>query len=317
MTPVTADAAPLAARLGRGRRADLFRWVTGAPAWAAPAVLLVIVAILLRASAPAIAHNGLAFLAQQVWDPVRENFGALAFVYGTIVSSAIALLLAVPVGVGAAIFLAEPGLPRVRAAVGIGVELLAAIPSVVYGIWGLFVVAPFLLTRIEIPISARLSRISIFGGFPSRQSMLAAGVVLAIMVLPTMAAVSRDVIRAIPWDMREASTALGATWWETTWRAVLPAARGGIVGAGTLALGRALGETIAVTMVIGNRPEISASLFAPGYSLASVIANEFTEATGRIYPAVLMELGLVLMAVTLVVNLGAVSLVRATTRNAS
>jgi phosphate transport system permease protein len=181
---------------------------------------------------------------------------------------------------------------------------------VVYGIWGLYVLAPWLYRHVEIPLSERFPQVPIFSGTPRQTSIFTATVVLAVMVLPTLAAVSRDVIKAVPSGLREGAFALGSTWWETTWRVVLPAARAGIFGAAVLALGRALGETIAVTMVIGNRPEIQPSLFAPAYTLASVVANEFAEATGQIYSSALVELGLVLVLVTLTVNLGALLLVR-------
>jgi phosphate transport system permease protein len=196
--------------------------------------------------------------------------------------------------------------------IGTGVELLAAIPSVVYGIWALFVMGPWLLTHVEAPVSKSLGFLPPFAG-PARQtSVFAASMVLAVMVLPTMAAVSRDVIKAVPFGLTEAGVAIGATWWETTRKLVLPAARSGIIGAGVLALGRALGETIAVTMVIGNRPDMPSSIFAPAYTLASVIANEFSEASGALYNSALLEMGLVLVILSLVTNTIALTLVRAT-----
>ena len=289
---------------------DRFRTVTAAVAGAAPLVLAAIVVLLTQQGWTAISHFGLGFLAGRSWDPVRQDFGALPFIYGTVVSSLVALLLAIPVGVGVALFLAEPRLPRVRGVIGTGVEMLAAIPSVVYGLWGLYVMAPWVYRNLELPINARAGWLGVFSGTPRQQSMLAAALVLAVMVLPTLASISRDVVRAVPAGLRESSFALGATWWETTWKVVLPAARTGIFGATVLALGRALGETIAVTMVIGNRPDIDASLFVPAYTLASVIANEFTEATGALYSSALITLGLVLVLVTLAVNLAAQLLVR-------
>jgi phosphate transport system permease protein len=279
-------------------------------------VVLLIVLILAVDAAPAIRQFGLGFLAERAWNPVKQQFGALPFVYGTVVSSFLALALALPVGVGTAIFLAEPGLARIRGVIGIGVELLAAIPSVVYGLWGLYVLAPWLLLHVSRPLTERFGSIPVFAG-PARQtSLLAASVVLAVMILPTLAAVSRDVVKAVPSGLREASVALGATWWETTWKVVLPAARSGVFGATVLSLGRALGETIAVTMIIGNRAELQTSLLGPAYTLASVIANEFAEATGSLYPAALIELGLVLMLVTLAVNAGALLLVHSVARQA-
>jgi phosphate transport system permease protein len=293
---------------------DPFRVVSAAIAALAPVALLCIVGILVYQATPAIQQYGLRFLVTRAWNPVTDNFGAITFIYGTVATSAIALAISLPVGVGVAVFLAEPRLAGIRSAIGTGVELLAAIPSVVYGLWGLYVMAPWVYLHVESPLSLHLGWIPVFAP-PARQtSILTASLVLAVMILPTLAAVSRDVIKAVPGGVREASFALGATWWETTWRVVLPAARPGIFGATVLALGRALGETIAVTMVIGNRPDIPASVLQPGYTLASVIANEFTEATGRLYPASLVELGVVLVLVTLSVNLGALLLVRSVTR---
>ena len=208
--------------------------------------------------------------------------------------------------------LAEPGAQGIRGVIGTGIELLAAIPSVVYGIWALYVLAPFSLKYLETPITEHLGFIGFLSGPARQSSFFTASLVLAIMILPTLSAISRDVIKAVPRGLRESSVALGATWWEMTWRVVLPTARAGIFGATMLALGRALGETVAVTMVIGNRPEIPPSIFQPGYTLASVIANEFNEATGGIYPSALIELGLVLILVTLTVNVLALLLVRST-----
>ena len=295
----------------RIRRApDRFRMLTTGVAVAAPAILVLIVAVLLQQAAPAITRFGARFLVTTNWNPVTLDFGALPFVFGTLATSAIALAIALPVGIAVALVLAEPGAQGLRAAAGTGVELLAAIPSVVYGIWALYVMAPFVYAHLELPLSQRFGFLPIFAGQPRQTSLFTASLVLAVMVLPTLAAISRDVLRAVPQGLRESSVALGATWWETNWKVVLPAARAGIFGAGVLALGRALGETIAVTMVIGNRPEISAAIFSPAYTLASVIANEFTEATGQVYPAALIELGLVLMVVTFAVNLLALLLVR-------
>ncbi len=279
-----------------------------------PAVLLAIVAILTRGSVLSLQRFGLGFIAGRTWDPVHLDFGALPFIYGTFVSSFIALLLAIPIGVAVAIFLAEPGLRWLKGPIGTGVELLAAIPSVVYGLWALFVMAPWVFQHISHPLSERLGAFPLFGPPAQQASMLAGALVLTVMILPSLAAVSRDVIRAVPQGMREASYALGTTWWETTWRVVLPAARAGILGAVILAFGRAVGETIAVTMVIGNRPAIVPSLLQPAYTLASVIANEFTEATSALYISSLIELGLLLILSTLVLNLGALLLIRSVTR---
>ena len=291
-----------------------FRVFTALVAAAAPLSLLAIVVVLAQQAWPAIAHFGPGFLVGRTWNPVTAEFGALPYIFGTLVTSFLSLVLALPVGVGVALFLAEASRPRLRATIGIGVELLAAIPSVVYGIWGLYVLAPWLYHHVEIPLNDRFPNLPLFGGTPRQTSILTAVVVLAVMILPTLSAVSRDVIKAVPNGLREGAYALGATWWETTWRVVLPAARAGIFGASVLALGRALGETIAVTMVIGNRPDIQPSLFAPAYTLASVVANEFTEATGQLYSTALIELGLVLVATTLVVNVAALLLVRTVDR---
>jgi phosphate transport system permease protein len=305
-----ATAPATAARAGApARPADGFRSITTVVSLAAPIVLILIVVVVVITALPAIRTFGPGFLTSRAWNPPKEQFGALPFIFGTVVTSFLALVLALPVGIGVALFLAEQGLSGVRGAIGIGVELLAAIPSVVYGIWGLYILAPWLLLHVSKPLAASLGGIPIFAG-PARQTnMLIASVILAVMILPTLSSISREVIRAVPGGLREASVAMGATWWETVWRVILPAARSGIFGATVLSLGRALGETMAVTMTIGNRPEIQSSLLQPAYTLASVIANEFNEATGTVYPAALIELGLVLMLVTLTVNLVALILV--------
>ena len=294
---------------------DRYRTFTLVVALAAPAVLLVIVFILFQQAWPAVTHFGLGFLSGTDWNPVTLNFGAWPGIFGTVASSLMALLLALPVGVAAAIVLSEQGHQGIRGVIGIGIELLAAIPSVVYGIWALYVLGPWTFEHISSPISDRFSNVG-FLSDASPRSLFTAGLVLAIMILPTLTAVSRDVIRAVPRGLKENSVALGATWWETTWHVILPTARAGIFGATILALGRALGETIAVTMVIGNNYQVPHSIFAPAYTLASVIANEFTEATGTLYPAALVELGLVLILVTLALNILALLLVRSTARPA-
>jgi phosphate transport system permease protein len=290
---------------------DRFRTVTAVVATTAPVVLILIIAILLQQAWPAVTHFGPAFLTGVNWNPVTESFGALPAIFGTVTTSFLALVISVPVGVAVAVFLSEQGQQTIRGAIGTGIELLAAIPSVVYGIWALYVLAPWSYQHLEVPISDRFGFIGWLSQ-PGVRSLFNAALVLAVMILPTLTAISRDVIRAVPRGMKENAVALGATWWETTWRVILPAARPGIFGATILALGRALGETIAVTMVIGNRYEIPPSIFSPAYTLASVIANEFTEATGTLYPAALIELGLVLILVTLTVNVVALLLVRST-----
>jgi phosphate transport system permease protein len=242
------------------------------------------------------------FLVTSTWDPVFENFGALPFIYGTLVTSALALLIAVPLGVGAAIFLAELAPPRISGALTFVVELLAAVPSVIYGLLGIFTVVPFLRNVVQPFLKNTLGFLPLFQGPIYGVGFLAGGVVLAIMIVPFIITISREVLLAVPNDQREAALAVGATRWEATWQVVVPYARAGILGSVFLALARALGETMAVTMVIGNNPKISASLFAPGYSIAAVIANEFTEATGDLYVHALIELGLVLLVLTIILN---------------
>jgi phosphate transport system permease protein len=298
------------------RVSDRFRTLSGVVAAAAPVTLVVIVAILFLQAAPSVRHFGLGFLTGTDWNPVTDNFGALPAIFGTVSTAFLSLVLAVPVGVAVAVVLAEQGQATLRGILGTGIELLAAIPSVVYGIWALYVLAPWSYQHLEVPISDRFAFIGWLSQ-PGARSLFNASLVLAVMILPTLSAISREVIRAVPRGLKENAVALGATWWETTWRVILPSARAGIFGATILALGRALGETIAVTMVIGNRYAIPPSIFSPAYTLASVIANEFNEATGTLYPAALIELGLVLILVTLVVNVVALLLVRSTSREAS
>jgi phosphate transport system permease protein len=236
------------------------------------------------------------------WDPVRGSFGALPFVFGTLVSSLLALLIAVPISIGVATYLAELAPGWIRQPFGFMVELLAAIPSVVYGLWGIFVLTPWLREHVQPALAATLGFLPFFQGTARGYGMLAGGLILAIMILPTIASVARDVMRAVPGAFREGALALGATRWEAIRVGVLPMARSGIVGAIVLGLGRALGETMAVTMVIGNRAEISASLFAPSSTMASVIANEYTEAADDLYLSALSQLGLLLFLVTLLLN---------------
>jgi len=257
---------------------------------------------------------GLHFWVTRTWDPVFGNFGALPFIYGTVVTSALALLIAVPLGVGAAIFLAELAPPHISDALTFVIELLAAVPSVIFGLLGIFVLVPLLRNDIQPFLKSTLGFLPLFQGPIYGVGFLAAGVVLAIMVLPFIISISREVLLAVPVAQREGALALGSTRWETTWEVVVPHARTGILGSIFLALARALGETMAVTMVIGNDPKISASLFAPGYSIAAVIANEFTEATGDLYLQSLIELGLVLFILTIIINGLARLLILATTR---
>ncbi len=248
------------------------------------------------------------------WNPVSGSFGALVFIYGTLVTSAVALVLALPVSVGLALFLSEMGPARLRRPVGFAIETLAAIPSVIYGLWGLFVLVPLLREHVEPALGRTLGFLPLFQGPPLGLGFLAAGVILSVMILPTIASVTIEVLKTVPQPIKEAALALGATRWESIRMAVLPYSRAGIAGATLLGLGRALGETMAVTMVIGNSPEISASLFAPGYSLPAVIANEFAEATGALYTGALAGLGLVLFGITVVLNALARVLILAVTR---
>jgi phosphate transport system permease protein len=245
---------------------------------------------------------GWSFLWGTTWDPVAEEFGALPFLYGTLVSSALALLIAVPVGMGVAIFLSELAPHKLSDPAAFLVELLAAIPSVIYGLIGIFVLVPWVRNVLEPLLGSTLGFLPLFQGPPYGVGMLTASLVLAIMVIPFIVSVSREVLMAVPRSQREAVLSLGATRWEMVRMAVLPYARSGIMGSIFLALARALGETMAVTMVIGNRPEIKLSLFEPGYTMAAVIANEFTEATSDLYVQTLIEIGLVLFAVTIAVN---------------
>jgi len=268
-------------------------------------IVLLVVAMaaeMVRASVPAMRAFGWRFLVTSTWDPVAEQFGVIPFVYGTLLSSLLALLIAVPLGVGAAIYLAELAPVWIRPPVAFLVELVAAVPSVIYGLWGIFVLAPLLRTWVQPFLGKTLGFLPLFQGPPYGVGMLAAGIILAIMIVPYITAVSREVLLAVPTAQREAALALGATRWETTRIAVLRYGRSGLVGAILLGLGRALGETMAVTMVIGNRPEVAISLFAPGYTMASVIANEFTEATSDLYLSALIQIGLLLFLVTVIVN---------------
>lgn len=279
-----------------------FRLLLAAMAAAVPVIIGAMLIALIGAAAPAIQRFGAAFFVTSTWDPVRLNFGVLPFVYGTLVSSALALLIAVPLGLGTAVFLSELVPGWLRSPISFFVELLAAIPSVVIGLWGIFVLVPWVRAVLEPLLRAWLGFLPLFSGPPLGIGMLTAGLILAIMVVPFIVAVSTEVMRAVPRSQREAALALGATGWETTRTAVLPYARSGIAGAVFLALARALGETMAVTMVIGNVPQIKASLFAPAHTIPAVIANEFTEATSDVYVAALIYAGLALFIVTILVN---------------
>ena len=259
---------------------------------------------------------GWGFLTGREWNPVRHEFGALPFIYGTVMSSIIALIIAVPLSLGVAIFLVEQAPRRIARPIGFLVELLASIPSVVYGLWGIFVLAPFLREYVEPFLGRVFGWLPLFRGTPTGIGLFTGGIILAIMITPIISAVVRDVLTAVPVSQREAALALGATRWETT-RVVLANASSGIAGAIILGLGRAIGETMAVTMVIGNRAEISASLFEPSYTIASVIANELKEATDDLQISALIEIGLILFLVTFIINGAAKLLVWSVTRGTS
>ena len=304
MGAAEALALPSRARgFSRGRSGDrLFDWVLRCAVWTVVLLTAGLVVSLAWKSWPAIRTFGWRFLVTSTWDPVAESFGALPFIYGTLVSSALALLIAVPLSLGAAIYLAELAPFWIRPPIAFLIEMLAAVPSVVYGLWAIFVLVPWLRDSVQPPLGRWLGVLPLFQGPPYGVGMLAAGLILSIMVVPYITSVSREVLLAVPNTQREAALGIGATRWEAIRMAVLRYGRSGLVGAILLGLGRALGETMAVTMVIGNRPEVAASLFAPGYTMASVIANEFTEATSDLYVSALVEIGLLLLVVTIVVN---------------
>jgi phosphate transport system permease protein len=282
----------------------IYEIVTTICALIVPALVIAIAISVFAAAWPAFAKLGLSIVTSSNWDVGRGQFGAAPALYGTLVSSAVALIIATPLAIGVAIFLSEFSPAWLKQPIGFLVDLLAAVPSVVYGLWGIFVLLPMLREHVMPFLRDRLhlGATPFFSGPAYGPSMLAAGVVLAIMALPYISAVSREVLMAVPRSQREAALALGATRWEMIRDAVVPYAKSGIIGGIMLGLGRALGETMAVTMVIGNRPEISASLFAPGYTMASLIANEFSEATNDLHLSALMAVGAILFIITLIVN---------------
>jgi phosphate transport system permease protein len=288
----------------------LFEKATAFFAFGVLFLAFLLLALLVRESLPAIRKFGPAFVATTTWDPVAESFGALPFLYGTVVSSFIALLIAVPLAVGAAIFINEFAPAWLKTPVSFLAELLAAIPSVIYGLWGIFVLVPVLRDWFMAPVAEHLGWIPLFRGPVYGPSMLAAGVLLSIMIIPFILSVSREVLATVPVLQKEAVLSLGGTHWEMIRIVIGQHCLPGIFGATILGLGRALGETMAVTMVIGNRPDIFLSLFQPGYSMAAVIANEFTEATGDLYLSALVGIGLVLFLLTLAVNLAAKGILR-------
>lgn len=267
--------------------------------------LAAIVLFLWRLSLPALSKFGTAFFTSSAWNPVTEEFGTLAFIYGTVVSSLVALLISTPISIAIALFLNEIAPKKLATVLGFMVEMLAAIPSVVFGIWGIFLLAPFLRTTVQPLLGRSLGWLPLFQGPPYGVGMLAAGIILAIMITPTISSICREVFRTIPSNIREGALALGATRWEMLKVAILQSARSGIFGAVVLGLGRALGETMAVTMVIGNRPQISASLFAPAQTMASIIANEYAEASSDMHHSALAAVGLALFFVSLLINLSA------------
>ena len=301
-SPTERSAAPAMAPPTRfGDKA--FEWLTLALALSVVLLVFLVGWQLARGSELSIKRFGFSFLTTSTWDPVAERFGALPFIYGTLVSSLIALIIAVPLSIATAIFLTELAPLRIRQPLVSLIEMLAAIPSVILGLWGIFVMVPWLRDHPFSFMERTLGWTPLFSGPIYGPSMLAGGIIIAIMIMPIITSVSREILRSVPNLQREAAYALGATRWEVTRIAVLSYARRGLFGAVILGLGRALGETMAVTMVIGNTPQIAASLFAPGYTLASVIANEFTEATSDVYLHALVEIGLVLFAITIASNL--------------
>ena len=279
-----------------------FQWLTLLMALSVFALIVLIGYELAHGSSITLRRFGWHFLASSDWDPVNEQFGAVPFIFGTLVSSAIALFIAVPISIATAVYLTELAPRWLRQPLVMFIELLAAVPSVILGLWGIFVMVPWLRDHLFPWLQHAFGFLPLFQGPIYGVSMLAGGIIVAIMIIPIITSVSREILRSVPGLQREAAYALGATRWEVTRIAVLSYAKKGLFGAVILGLGRALGETMAVTMVIGNRPEIAKSLFAPGYTLASVIANEFTEATTDTYLSALFEIGLVLLGVTVLVN---------------
>ena len=308
LSPATAAAAPVARAkaIQRLQAGDtIFRLLTLFSAVLVLALLGGVIVSLMVGAAPAFQAFGWRFLIEQSWNPVTERFGAIAPIYGTVVTSVIAMLIAVPVGLAIAMFLSELCPMWLRRPLGIAIELLAGIPSIIYGIWGLFVLAPILQTTVQPALIEFFGPVpllsALFAGPPYGIGTLTAGIILAVMVLPFITSISRDVFQTVPAVLKEAAYGLGATRWEVFRQVVMPYARAGVIGACMLALGRALGETMAVTFVIGNAHRISASLLAPGTTISATIANEFTEAVGDLYTASLIALGLLLFVITFIV----------------
>jgi len=288
--------------LGADKSDRIYQRILTGFALALPAMILILFLVLLINALPAIKAFGAKFLVTSTWDPVAEVYGAAPMIFGTLASSLLALIIAVPLALSVAVLLTEFAPRSLRQPIAFLVELLAAIPSVVYGLWGVFVLIPFLRSYVVPPLKAVFGWLPIFQGVFYGNSLLAGGVILAIMIVPYIAAVSREVLLAVPGSQREAALAMGATRWEAVRSAVLPYGRAGLIGAVILGLGRALGETMAVTMVIGNRHDIGVSLFQPAYTMAAAIANEFSEATTSMYLSALFEVGLILFVLTVIVN---------------
>ncbi len=295
---------------------SVLKVIVGAAALGIVVLLLALGYELYTGSGPSMLKFGLSFLWTSDWDPYHQIFGALPFIYGTILTSLLALLIGLPISLAVAVFLTEKLNARrsLGQLIGTLVELLAAVPSVIFGLWGLLFLSPLLKQYVEDPLHQYLGAVPLFSGTPFGLDFFTAGVILAIMIIPTVSAISRSVLNAVPNSQREAMHSLGATDWEVTWKSVLPYARSGIFGATILGLGRAVGETMAVTMVIGNEPKITADLFSGGYTLSAVIANEFREASGGLYTASLIEIGLVLFLLALVINVFARFLIWRMTR---
>ncbi|HEX4303604.1 MAG TPA: phosphate ABC transporter permease subunit PstC [Rhizomicrobium sp.] len=303
-----------------GARDMRFRLLTLAASLIVLGIFAGVMTALIMGSMPSIRAFGFSFVTSEAWNPVVEKFGALASIYGTIVTSIIAMVVAVPVGIGIAIFLTEICPRPLRRPIGIAIELLAGIPSIIYGIWGLFVFAPWFQEHVQTWIVDHVVGVPVLqdllGGPPYGIGMFTAGLILSIMILPFISAVTRDVFETVPHILKEAAYGLGCTTWEVMWRVVLPFARSGVVGGAMLALGRALGETMAVTFVIGNAHHIKESLFAPATTISATIANEFAEAVGDLYVSSLIEMGLILFFITFIVLAAAQLMLRALERRA-
>ena len=287
-----------------------FRWLTAVCSLITPLLMAGIFLELLVNSFPSLKKFGVSFLFSQDWNPVTQQFGALSSIYGTVVSTLIAMIIAVPLSIAIALFLVEMARPGVSKVAGAMIELLAAIPSIIYGMWGMFVFAPFMAKYVQPLLKSTLGFLPLFQGPPMGVGMLTAGIILAFMILPFICAITRDVFQLVPNVVKESAHGMGATTWEVTYKVTIPYGLVGIIGALFLGLGRALGETMAVTFVIGNAHNISASLLAPGNSIASTLANEFSEATDMMYVSSLIELGLVLFIITYLVQVAAQFMLR-------